>query len=179
MGCCALAHIIQLLKRPREVRAAQRAFLLPYQEGAAVQALCSCGDAQGMCFDWLAPVGSRRWIWISESWSESEGLSSSDFRNHNVESLALHVVGPNWSGGKVSLFLEDCEPARMALSCHVALDMLCQEMHAAARREPFVTASESLSLWTSCDRKERDVARENEGRRNVSDRLKCRKKNRE
>ena len=66
-----------------------------------------------------------------ESWSESEGLSSSDFREHNVESLAFHFIGLNWSGEKVSLFLEDLELARVALSCHVALDLLCQEMHEA------------------------------------------------
>ena len=27
------------------------------------------------------------------SWSESEGLSSFDFREHNAESLALNVIG--------------------------------------------------------------------------------------
>ena len=36
------------------------------------------------------------------------------------------TVGPN-----ISLFLEDWELARVALSCHLALDMLCQEMHQA------------------------------------------------
>ena len=37
-------------------------------------------------------------------------------------------VGP---GDKISLFLQDRELAKVALSCHVALDMLCQEMHEA------------------------------------------------
>ena len=40
-----------------------------------------------------------------ESWSESEGLFSSDLREHDVESPALHVIGLNWSGEKVSFFL--------------------------------------------------------------------------
>ena len=40
------------------------------------------------------------------------------------KSLALHVLGLNWSGEKVSLVLEDWELARAALSCHVALDLL-------------------------------------------------------
>ena len=31
----------------------------------------------------------------------------------------------------VSLFVEDWELARVALSCHIALDMLCQEVHEA------------------------------------------------
>ena len=61
---------------------------------------------------------SPDWDSDGESRSESEGLSSSDFREHNVESLAVNVIGQNWSW-------------RVALSCHVALDMLCQVMHEA------------------------------------------------
>ena len=34
-------------------------------------------------------------------------------------------------GEKISLFLEDWELARVALSCHMALDLLCQEMREA------------------------------------------------
>ena len=49
---------------------------------------------------------SPNWDSDGEKWSESEGLSSSDFREHNVESHARHVIGLNWSGEKVSLFLE-------------------------------------------------------------------------
>ena len=66
-----------------------------------------------------------------ESWSESEGLSSFDFLEHTVDSLALDVLGQHWPGEKVSLFLEDWKLARVALSCHMALDLLCQEMHEA------------------------------------------------
>ena len=43
-------------------------------------------------------VKSPIWDSDGESWSESEGLSLSDFREHNVESLALNVIGQNWSG---------------------------------------------------------------------------------
>ena len=32
---------------------------------------------------------------------------------------------------KISLFLQDWELAKVALSCHMALDMLCQEMNEA------------------------------------------------
>ena len=70
---------------------------------------------------------SSDWDSDGESWSESEGLSSSDFREHNADSLALNVIGQNWSGEKVSPFLDDWELARVALSCHIFLDMLCQE----------------------------------------------------
>ena len=34
-------------------------------------------------------------------------------------------------GDKISLFLQDWELAKVALSCHMALDMVCQEMHEA------------------------------------------------
>ena len=66
-----------------------------------------------------------------ESWEESEGDSSSEQSEHNVESLALNAVGQDQSGEKFTLFLEDWELGRVALSCHIALDMLCQEMHEA------------------------------------------------
>ena len=103
------------------------------------------------CGDTVAPK-SPDWDSDGEWWSEREGLSASDFREHNEESLALHVMGQNWSSEKVSLFLEDWELARVALRCHVALDMLCQAMHEAwwagspLAGEPTVTASESFSL---------------------------------
>ena len=41
-------------------------------------------------------------------------------------SSGLH--GP---GDKISLLLQDGELAKVALSCHMAVDMLCQEMHEA------------------------------------------------
>ena len=72
---------------------------------------------------------SPGWDSDGELWSESEGLSSSDFCGLNVESTALNEKGQHWSGEKVSHFLEDWELARVALSCHIALDMSCQEMH--------------------------------------------------
>ena len=65
-----------------------------------------------------------------EPWTESEGTSSSEQCERNVESLALDATGQDQSGAR-SLFLEDWELVMVALSCHIALDMLCQEMHEA------------------------------------------------
>ena len=48
----------------------------------------------------VAPKKSPDWDSDVVSWFQSEGLSSSDFREHNVESLALTVIGKNWSGEK-------------------------------------------------------------------------------
>ena len=55
------------------------------------------------------------------------------------------------------LFLEDRELAKVALSCHVALDLLCQEMHEgwlsgdATERPLCHGMSAVLSPWTGCD----------------------------
>ena len=97
------------------------------------------------CPDWDSDV---------EAWTESEGTSSQC--QHNVENLALNVMGQDQSGEKMSLFLEDWELARVALSCHIALDMLCQEMHEVAGlllpQRPAVTVRKAfLSPWTRCD----------------------------
>ena len=62
---------------------------------------------------------------------KNEGTSSSELWEHNVESLALNVMGQDQSGRKITLFLKDRELARVPLSCHIALDTLCQEMHEA------------------------------------------------
>ena len=44
-------------------------------------------------------------------------------------SEALHVIWLHGPGDKISLLLKDRELAKVSLSCHVALDMLFQEMH--------------------------------------------------
>ena len=57
------------------------------------------------------------------------------FREDNVCNEALHVIGLYGPGDKVSLslslLLKYWELARVALICHMALDVLCQEMHEA------------------------------------------------
>ena len=72
---------------------------------------------------------SPMWWSEGEAWSEDESVSSNCSREGNVGNDALHVIGLYGPGDKISLFLEDWELAKVALSCHVALDMLCQEMH--------------------------------------------------
>ena len=125
--------------------------------GCAVRALRLCGNAQGVCADLvLHPLGAENeagpsasqspdlgdmwrygcpesldWDSDFESWTESEGTSSTEQCEHHVESLAPDVMGQDQSGEKMSLFLEDWELGRVALSCHIAVDMLCQEMQEA------------------------------------------------
>ena len=92
---------------------------------------------------------------------ESEGFSSSSSEQyeHNVESVALNVMEQDQSGEKRSLFLEDWELATVALSRHIALDMLCQEMHEAwslgscCQEACCLSKKAFLSPWTGCDHK--------------------------
>ena len=52
--------------------------------------------------------------------------ASDDDQADNLSFEALYVIGLHGSDDKTSLCLE---MAKVALSCHVALEMLCQEMH--------------------------------------------------
>ena len=53
--------------------------------------------------------------------------SSTRFHEHNVGNVALQIIATFGSGERIDLFLEDWEIAKVGLSCHIALDMLCQE----------------------------------------------------
>ena len=108
--------------------------------------------------DWGSDVASQ---------IESEGESSFHQYENNVESLALNVLGQNWSGEQISVFLEDWELARVALSWRIALDLLCQELHEAwwlvgcCLKSPLSQYAKAiLSPWTGCNGKERSVVRE-------------------
>ena len=74
---------------------------------------------------------SRMWESEGEGWSEDESVPSTVSREGNMCNDALHVIGLHGPGDKTSLFLQDWELAKVALSCHKALDLLCQEMHEA------------------------------------------------
>ena len=73
---------------------------------------------------------SPMWESEGEVWSEEEDASSSASREGNVCN-ALHVVGLSGLGDKISIFLKDWKLAKVAPSCHMALDMLCQGMQEA------------------------------------------------
>ena len=61
-------------------------------------------------------------------------VASEDDQADNVSNEALNVIGLRGSGDKVSRFVQDWEVAQVALSCHIALDMLCQELYEVERR---------------------------------------------
>ena len=61
--------------------------------------------------------------WHVDDWTESEGTSSPEDCEHNVENLALEVIGQNWSGEMVSLFLEDWGTCEGSVELPLALDL--------------------------------------------------------
>ena len=66
-------------------------------------------------------------IWSSPC-SASVTSGDNEEYGHNKECRAIEVIGQDWSCEVVALFLEDWEVGRVALSCHMAMDLLCQEM---------------------------------------------------
>ena len=83
------------------------------------------------------------------SCSASETFFGCEECEHNNEFRAIEVIGQDWSSEVVALFLEDWELGRAALSCHMAMDLLCQQM-----RDACWDSSESLgshySLCSQC-----------------------------
>ena len=105
-----------------------------------------------------------KWESEGEAWSEDESVSSTASHTGNMCNGALHVIGLHGLGDKLSLFLQEWELAKVALSCHMALDMLCQEMHEACHG-----MSALLSPWTGCvTAEERDVVRGNKWKGSVA-----------
>ena len=58
-------------------------------------------------------------------------MSSTASRKGNKCDGALHVIELHGPSGKISLFPQDWESAKVPLSCYMALDMLCQEINEA------------------------------------------------
>ena len=56
-------------------------------------------------------IKSPMWESEGEAWSD-ESVSSSGSREGNVCNDALHVIGLHGPGGKISLFLKDCDAGK-------------------------------------------------------------------
>ena len=67
----------------------------------------------------------------SEASEDEQADSSSE---NNVGNGALFVTGLRGPGDGIAHFLQDWEVAEVALSCRIALDILCQEWHEVERR---------------------------------------------
>ena len=64
----------------------------------------------------------------------SKDEQADSLSENNVGNGSLFVIGLHRSGDAIALFLQDWEVAKVALSCRIALDMLCQELHEIERR---------------------------------------------
>ena len=82
-------------------------------------------------------------IWSSQC-SASVTSGDDEEYGHNNECLGIKVIGQDWSSEVVALFLQDWELGRVALSCHMAMDLLRQEM-----RDACWVSSESLGSLLS------------------------------
>ena len=88
--------------------------------------------APGLGDNWeMGCPKSPMWESGDEARSEDESVSTGGSREGNVCNEALHVIGLCGPGDRISLFLKGREVAKVTLSCRMALDMLCQEMHEA------------------------------------------------
>ena len=71
--------------------------------------------APGLGDEWeVGCPKSQMWEGGDGAWSEDESVSSSGSREGNVGNDALHVIGLYGPGDKISLFLVDCELAKVA-----------------------------------------------------------------
>ena len=64
----------------------------------------------------------------------SKDEQADSLSENNLGNGPLFVIGLHRSGGTITLFLFDWEVAKTALSCRIALDMLCHELHVVERR---------------------------------------------
>ena len=60
--------------------------------------------------------------------------------------LAIEVVGQNWSSEAISLLLIDWEVGQVALSCHLSMDLLCQEMRGERCSDAWVPCFNVMAL---------------------------------
>ena len=148
LGQCASAHNRHAMERPREIRAARRALLLPFEGRADGPQGAGLVLAQHLAA-WRASLLLMKkpaFVPDSEAFNsfigddllipELKGGSeaSENDQADNVSNEAANVIGLHGSGHKISRFLQDWAVARVALSCHVALKMLCQELYEVERR---------------------------------------------
>ena len=144
-----LARNRHAMECPREIRAARRA-LLPFGERAdgpqgagsvGVQHLAAWraslpvdSEEDGICAGQRGPQLFHRGRLSSPRVELKGGSEASDGdQADNVSNEALYVIGLHGSGDKISRYLQDWEVAKAALSCHIALDMLCQESYEVER----------------------------------------------
>ena len=143
LGQCASTHNLRAVESPKETRAVRRALLLPpFGERAdGPQGADSAGAQHPAAWRASLPFDAEEaFVPDSEAFNsfigdcflvpELKGGSEASQDEHadNVSNEALYIIGLHGSGDKISRYLQDWEVAKVALSCHIAVDMLCQEL---------------------------------------------------
>ena len=90
------------------------------------------------------------------SCSASDTFCGGENCDHNKKCQAIEVIGQDWSSEVVALFLEGWELGRVALSCNMAIDLLCQEM-----RDASGLAQSRWAPCFHCDRSASEVPLQN------------------
>ena len=133
---------------PREIRAVRRTLLLPFEERAdGPQSWFGLGPASGRMASFSSFDAEEAGLcarqrglqlfhrgWLSSPRVEGRNEASDDDQADNVSNEALYVIGLHGSGDTISRFLQDWEVAKVAVSCHLAVYMLCQELYEVERR---------------------------------------------
>ena len=70
--------------------------------------------------------------------------SSEDEQADNVSNESQYVIGSHELGDNISCYFQDCKVAVVALSFHIALDMLCQEF--CKGNEPCTSYSRTFTI---------------------------------
>ena len=97
--------------------------------GSESRSSSSCGVLSPELGEIPELSGPRYPLWKEEAYcSENESTSGFEVYEHNSECRALEVIGQEWSSEVVAFLPKDWELERVALSCHMAMDLLCQEM---------------------------------------------------
>ena len=65
--------------------------------------------------------------WNESALAPSETSFGCEEYEHNNECLATEVIGQDWPSEAVALFHDGWELGLVALSCHMAMDLLCQD----------------------------------------------------
>ena len=143
LGHCASPHNLYAMECPREILAVWRALLFPSGQGANGPQGAESARAKYPA-PWRAspPFWCRRSRPLCQTARPSTPTSGMVFSSQSSRTkvrrrktsrqtarIALHR-----SGSAIAHFLQDWEMAKVALSCHVALDILCQELFEIERR---------------------------------------------
>ena len=93
-------------------------------------------------------------VWSGDGFEGERIESAQPWRNTNTTSTTSPLKSLGRTGQVISLFLEDWEVGRVALSCHLSMDPSCQEMRDACRGELRFSGFSSFLVFGVTEKKE-------------------------